>query len=547
MTTSVEPQRPVPNIDVVSWGNLRDALACLSLANIAYARVWEELLLYRHSDTYFMDQLPGRQDYVSVMTCVLVVAGLMMLFVRLCRSRLSPKAFRAVRFGVFALALVPLNSLRAIFASSNAQYLKSPVLQVLHGRVLVLLVPVVLACIWFAWQIQRFLVKFAIALLICLTPFWLITFTQAIAAVLHTPPQLHDNPPAPRLANARTSPRVLWVIFDEWDYRLTFQDRPAGLALPEIDRFRNEALSARRAVSPAMDTGTSLPTLLTGRRLRMLSYGTKAPPSFSVQDPEGLDRVPWRKLDTVFSVARQDGFNTGLVGWYLPYCRMLDTVLTECAWWPMPTQATSTGDTYGQKLIGQTRSLLETDSLSPFGQSLATQQKVRLYEAAMEASKRQIDDPGLGLVFLHLPVPHAPHAYDRRTGRFDLKNKPLSGYVDSLALADRTLGEFRREMEAHGTWDRTTVIISADHPFRVATAIDGKPSFLVPFLIRFPKDPHAATFEPRFNTILTADLVIAVLNGQIRDTAQAKAWLQSRSNQVEAPVSDGSPASVGQP
>ena len=41
-----------------------------------------------------------------------------------------------------------------------------------------------------------------------------------------------------------------------------------------------------------------------------------------------------------------------------------------------------------------------------------------------------------------------------------------SGYIDALALTDKIIGDLRRSMEHAGTWDTTTMIFSADHPYR---------------------------------------------------------------------------------
>src|SRR5262249_39249933 len=142
---------------------------------------------------------------------------------------------------------------------------------------------------------------------------------------------LRDGPGAARQTPNGTSRRVLWIIFDEWDYRLTFEDRPAGLALPALDRFRSESLSATDAHTPALDTAAVLPALLTGRDL--------------IHANQKMAPEAWVKLPTVFSAARQAGFNTAVIGWYLPYCRILSGSLCDCAWWSLPVQANSTGNT----------------------------------------------------------------------------------------------------------------------------------------------------------------------------------------------------------
>jgi arylsulfatase A-like enzyme len=87
-------------------------------------------------------------------------------------------------------------------------------------------------------------------------------------------------------------------------------------------------------------------------------------------------------------------------------------------------------------------------------------------------------------VLIHLLTPHFPHAYDRAAGTFTLGNAPLRGYYDSLALTDLALAQLRRAMEAAGTWDSTTVLLSSDHPMKHAALLDGKSDARVPFLLK---------------------------------------------------------------
>ncbi len=44
---------------------LRDAVLCLSLANLCFLRVWEETLAYRKSDMFLMKEIPSQLDYLA--------------------------------------------------------------------------------------------------------------------------------------------------------------------------------------------------------------------------------------------------------------------------------------------------------------------------------------------------------------------------------------------------------------------------------------------------------------------------------------------------
>jgi hypothetical protein len=512
-----------------------DAALCFSFANLCFFRVWEETLDYRPRETQMMTHIPSPAGYYATMSAVLTLAALLFGCLRFCRDHLKPRSFRFVRFTSFALLAVPLNGVR-VGLSAYTKYMKSPMLEWLGPRVLLFLVlPVVAAGIWSLWKWQEQFSKGLTNVLLALLPLCVLTFGEAAWRIVSYPGDLlGDRAPAPALAHAKTSPRVVWAIFDEWDYRLTFVDRPAGLSLPAIDRLRSESIFAADAHSPAMDTGTSLPSLITGRRL-LPSGDSQGVPLFSEGGKQAqaltLDHIP-----SVFSAARESGYNVALIGWYLPYCRMLNAFVTSCAWWPIPVQFNSTGDTYLEKLAGQTVSLIETDTLSPFGQSAAVRQKARMYQAYMERAAAAVSDSSTGFVFLHVPVPHAPHAYDRATGLFDKKNAPVSGYIDSLSLTDRALFELRQEMEARGLWKDTTLIISADHPYREARGLDGKFDNRVPFLVKLATQNTVAVVQNQLHTIVTAQFVLAILDGTISSTPDAVEWLERHGQETSAAV-----------
>ncbi len=100
-------------------------------------------------------------------------------------------------------------------------------------------------------------------------------------------------------------------------------------------------------------------------------------------------------------------------------------------------------------------------------------------------------DRDFAFTLVHLPIPHAPHAYNRKTGTFTLGNSPIAGYIDSLALLDRTVGEFRRTMEEAGVWDSTTVLFTSDHGYRDSEPLDGKSDPRVPYILKLASQKDA--------------------------------------------------------
>jgi len=145
---------------------------------------------------------------------------------------------------------------------------------------------------------------------------------------------------------------------------------------------------------------------------------------------------------------------------------------------------------------------------------------------------------------LHFPTPHMYAIYNRWRKDFTLDS--TIDYLDNLALVDRTIGELRAELETAGLWDRTNVLITADHGFRPdmwrgrygwtqnMERISAKgTSQLVPFVLKLAgKQDHVVVDRP-FSNIVSTDLAMAVLSGQISTASQAAAWIDRRAGNTD--------------
>jgi hypothetical protein len=499
-------------------------LVALSFANICYLRVWAEILTYRPWDTYLMTTPPRPVEYLALVVNILLLAAALTGLSFLARRLLPGKQFRFAEMAVVLGIFIPLNSVRSVL-SNRYPLLRSPLIELLGLRgVMILGVCLALAGLIAIVYFHHRMTVAIVAALAVLSPFCAVTFGQAAWKAAHFDASAYRNrPPAPRIAGNGKSPRVVWVIADEWDYRLTFVDRDPTLQLPEIDRLRGTSLFADHAAPPGSETPISIPGYYSGKLVEHVRHD--GPGELQVAyhgDTRG--EVPWSVQSSVFERTRTLDFNTALLEWYHPTCRVLNS-LTFCKWWPMAMQHNSMGDNFWQILPNQTRSLFETNLFSLFGRSLTANQQTGVYQAMMGEAKRLVVDRDFGLTLVHLPIPHAPHAYNRKTGTFTLGNSPIAGYIDSLALLDRSVGELRRTMENSGVWDSTTVLFTSDHGYRDSEALDGKSDPRVPYLLKLPSQKDAVTYTPDFNTVLTADLLLDVLRGEISGPASATAWL----------------------
>ena len=330
-----------------------------------------------------------------------------------------------------------------------------------------------------------------------------------------------DSPLAPLVAQ-NSLPRVVWIIFDELDYRLSFQDRPSDLAMPHFDQLRAESIFARNAISPANNTLSSVTSLLTGTTIKSIS---PLDSSHAI-----TDRIPLRSRPTIFSTVHRMGGNAAVSGWYLPYCRLFSTDLAACSGHGVVNIVNETSGTFFESVILQQRSLFEAGNYSVFRPALRQEQYVRMIQAMREEAQRYAADPSLNFVFLHLPTPHAPHFYDRHSRTFAGRNPGAArSYPDSLALADLILGEVRESMTSAGLWDKTTVLVSSDHPNRASKDLDGKSDPRVPFLLKLAGQTSGVSYTAPIHTIVTKPLLEAILAGQVATPEQAINWLHSHS------------------
>jgi hypothetical protein len=514
---------------VFDRSRVADWLAGLSLANLIFLRCWAELLGSDQTRIYWLKNTPRPLDFVSLVIDVLILGALFYLLMGAIRRK-SRIAFRILPAAGLLILVSLVNSLRTLIGNPGTSLFlrfveqRAPVIGVLLAILLVG------SLVFGGIRALRPVYK----LLLLVAPFLLFTFGQSVYRIAtYREGMIHDGPMVARLpAKPAGSPRVIWVIFDEWDQDLTFDERPARMHLPEIDRLRARSFSADDAVRPNMFTDWSMPALTTGIAL---DYIYPSGPNELMLNPKGVPAaVRWSEQDTVFRAARRMGFNTAVVAWAIPYCRVLKNDLSDCWWWSGSNQFNSAGTTLPEMIVNRPRSLYENIYRSPFGLSLSSQRHIRVTENVVAKALEVAVDPKIGVALLHMPVPHPPYFYNAATGKNDLASAPFtgifsqnqSGYVDALALTDKIVGELRCAMEKAGTWDTTTVIFSADHPYRHREALDGHPvSRRVPFLVKLAGPERQQRYPATFSALLTKHLILAILGGEVSRPDQLPLWI----------------------
>jgi hypothetical protein len=488
-----------------------DVIACLSLSTLCFSQARSEMLFRPGWDFY--NRVPLRAPALAALVLnIVALTAVGFLSVQGIR-RLRRPAWR--RLAAVATALTLLVSLN--FARITHESVSRWTDLVGHPGLLALVALTLAASL--RWPPPALRVMRGLALVV--SPLAVVTLglTLWMFLELAAGPEWRWVDPAPLKRTAPSLRRVVWIVFEELDQRITFEARPIGLELPELDRLRRESLYADAARPPAGTTEVTIPALITGRPI--IAVAPMNPRDLELTFKDGKT-AQWSAQPNLFSRARTLGYDTALIGWHLPYPRVLGNSLGLAHWRPSVAYEQARGDTFSQALWNQWASLAP-----PLNQRRLFSERVA--ELVDLAVRTAIDDR-FGLVLLHLPIPREPGIYDRSSERLTAWNFSGNGggYFDNLALADRLIGELRRWLDRARLGDRTWIVVSSSRSWRASKSYDGQIDDRVPFLVRPPDGGRARHVDVAFSTLATHDLLLAILRGSISDTGDAAIWLASR-------------------
>ena len=121
--------------------------------------------------------------------------------------------------------------------------------------------------------------------------------------------------------------RIIWLVFDELDYELTFHLRPSNVEMPALDRLRSESVSVTGAKSAEGTTLESMPAMFLGQHVELANPISVSKVQLSYGKSEsGL----WNGQSSVFVDANEAGLRTALIGWYHAYCRIFSSTVDYC-------------------------------------------------------------------------------------------------------------------------------------------------------------------------------------------------------------------------
>ncbi len=445
---------------------LSDLLISVSVGNLCVLRHWYDVEdLQAISLDYFRTHPPANTLLYSTLLASAIISALCFLAVTWIRRNGNPWFIAAARVAFLAALIVPLESVRVYWNDRNGRADWGSNLS-LVALDLVLLAGIV-GVLRGHLRILR-TAKRVMTIMVLFLPIFLIYFAgmhseQEPAAAYLERARLPPLPMRPGTGN-RPAPRVIWLLFDEFDQRLAFDDRQPGVELPELDRLRSESFVGTHALQTAGWTMLAVPSMLSGQ---IFSHSESADASTLLVRPAGsAAQVSWRDQPNVFGRAREAGLNTALVGWHHPYCRVLGDSLTRCfdqlsgtatealthetlaeeqgVWKSLFTIFYEPAESLAHLLV---RGKYPAEYLhDKFTQARQQQQYFRIRDRAYQ----QAVDPRVDFLYVHFPTPHLFADLRRQKEKNILPQARKTTYFDNLALVDRTVGELRKTLEQAG-------------------------------------------------------------------------------------------------
>lgn len=332
-----------------------------------------------------------------------------------------------------------------------------------------------------------------------------------VAHLQNGTPAARAQPAAVGSAEHARHRRVVWIIFDELDYRLALGDQ-VRQPLAELRHFRQLAqhgISANQAYSPSDATATSIPALLMGRSTTGARYLGSA--NYQLR---GLshEHTAFTEANSVFGRLPGNNSTFSILGFYQPYCQIFISASTCNA------NPTAPYEWYQGLIDWVPWPLLRPLINDPM--YVTSAQQVGLLPSFLA---RRVD----ALTFIHLNVPHlSSHYASQHFGQSPSSNMQVQ-YLVNLRFADEILGQVIDSLQLVGAEQDVLLIVSGDHGFRMFKDRPDE-SRPVPWIAwRVGADAPQGITAP-ISTVHTAALIEQFLNNKVDSQSEIAQWWQGK-------------------
>jgi hypothetical protein len=368
-------------------------------------------------------------------------------------------------------------------------------------------------------------------------PIGLVLTINAYAAYEKTAPAhgglFHvDRSLAPLQDKKINGPRVVLIFFDYWDYHYTFVRRPNFVKTPNIDNLTNISFNGHNVARTSSKTFAAIPSTLSGHRIdyaRRIA-GDRLLTQYAA---EYYPRI-WNNQETMFSDARNAGYNVGVVATaFHPVCRMFRQYISRCVIDDHPFD-------YKNRTVLNRLDNVVTSTLwqvPPIRRVLFGERKIfhshwgiHLKLSNIDSLKKSSINPKISFLYSHLFIPHAPNIWNSIKKEYMYENEDdPKNYFHSIVFLDKVIGELRAELEKAGLWDKTALILTADTGNVGGQAGSGLKAYKewgydkknrVPLIIRLPGQKHRVDLHRRVSGQTLRRVIQQIFAGKITKPEQ---------------------------
>jgi hypothetical protein len=274
--------------------------------------------------------------------------------------------------------------------------------------------------------------------------------------------------PRPAARAGGGGPPVFVLLFDEWSMARSERD---GEFLPELVHLRRLAAMGTTytdARSPGDGTIKAIPRILYGENGEVEAGNGEA--VWRVGD----SAAPATRPANLFRRARERGYRTELVGWYLPYAALIGDDLDACR---TRSQVPKRGGP--ARLLDLTWANLRYLP-DPVSRRLWRELYARWFSDNWVALERGIEREAVRLAresgpgtfaFVHFALPHAPFVFEADGSyRGPFEDARMGGSPDDygrqVRYLDLVLGRFLDALEHAGRLDSAVVVVTSDHSWK---------------------------------------------------------------------------------
>jgi hypothetical protein len=524
----------------------RYLLLCLSVANLCFLPSWLELMRFRSEAPHQMRSAAAVALFSGTVANILLLTAVLAGAVWFIQRSANKTLLRVAECGFLILLLTPLEELAWLGYSRLRGQLPDFVL--VSAWSLAMAVPLAASVFLLVNGRKNFLrmAGVIVTLAVPVLPVFMIDFGRAYWSA----PDYPEGPRQTRAAAVRPPVRLIWMIFDELDQRLVFEQRPASIQLPELDRLRATSFFAKDARPAGPDTPEAILSLLLGRKVASFDRSSVKPVVFATNERASLG-----ELETSFIRLGASGIRSSVAGWFLPYCEAFGKTLETC---DEPSPAALHSSSIAETMLSQwrnhrdghwlvTRFSAEGQYRTPWFGWAKRREQLEGYRYLLKSGIAAATEPSNGLVLLHLPVPHPHGIYNRYRDELSLDRG--NSYIDNLELVDRTIADIRSALGKAGLTGHTILIVTSDHPWRpeiwshdsAFTAEEralgaGGRTNRIPFLVHLPQSSAPFEYVPPLDVLATGDLIGELLNGKADSAAAIAAWFERRQGPNSQPV-----------